>query len=526
MKFSACLCVCLLALLAGCTDDSTKPKTDSIPPGAVSDLAIQDSSGNAVTLTWTAPGDDGTDGQAARYDLRCSQSVLTETGWEEANVADSSMVPKIAGLVETLTVGGLADGSWFFGMKTADEVPNWSALSNVICTTLVDSVAPGAIADLAIVSVTASSVGLSWTAPGDDEHVGQAAEYDLRYAETEITQETWEAATQVADEPVPGTAGAPESFTVTGLEATTLYYFALKTTDGAGNWSEISNLVSEQTIQWVRLTTSPDGTNGASRPRWSPDGERIVFLADWESENYYADLYLIPAEGGTAVRLADDPDRVTHPSWSPNGTRVAFVMDPGNGHTIYTRMASPGAIRTEVIRPGVEVSGCTWSPVEDRIAYLINHFPTPSWQIYAVPSTGGTPELLLTSHDRISGLFAWSPDGTQLAFASDQDENYDIWTLPASGGAPVRLTDEPGYDLAPVWSPDGSRIAFYSDRSGSGNIWLMSPTGESPTQLTFEPEDRPPSPDSWSPDGSRLAVTFTEIVGGIPKNDIWILYLE
>jgi WD40 repeat protein len=517
-----------LILILGCSDESTVPTSDGTPPGAVTDLAVRDSSSHTVTLTWTAPGDDGTEGQAARYDLRRSQSLLTEAGWEAATVADSSMVPKIAGLAETLTVEGLVGGAWFFALKAADEVPNWSALSNVAGTMLVDSVAPGAIADLAVVSVTASSVELSWTAPGDDGETGQAAEYDLRYALAEITEEAWESATQVEGEPAPSVAGTSESFTITGLEVSRLYYFALKTTDGAGNWSVLSNVVSgEPAVRLVQLTFSPGAPDhtGASEPAWSPDGEWIVFLADWNSENYWKDLYLIPATGGTAVRLADDPDTVMDPSWSPDGTRIAFVTDLGNGQAIYIRIAWPDAMPVEVIRPGVQISACAWSPVDDRIAYVLNHYPTPSWQIYTIPHTGGTPDLLFTSQDRIFGTLAWSPDGTRIAFPSYQNENYDIWVTSAGGGDLVQVTDDPGNDTWPVWSPDGSQIAFSSRRSGSGNIWLVAADGGEPVQLTFHTgETGAPVPHSWSPDGTRIAVTIAGEVGGTPCNDIWILY--
>ena len=63
-----------LILILGCSDESTVPTSDGTPPGAVTDLAVQDSSSHSVTLTWTAPGDDGTEGQAARYNLRRSRA--------------------------------------------------------------------------------------------------------------------------------------------------------------------------------------------------------------------------------------------------------------------------------------------------------------------------------------------------------------------------------------------------------------------------------------------------------------------
>ena len=68
-------------------------------------------------------------------------------------------------------------------------------------------------------------------APGDDGSGGTAAFYDLRYATTPITTGTWNAATQVAGEPLPLVAGSHQTATVTGLTGLTTYYFALKTSD-------------------------------------------------------------------------------------------------------------------------------------------------------------------------------------------------------------------------------------------------------------------------------------------------------
>ncbi|HEQ98413.1 MAG TPA: hypothetical protein ENO22_03620 [candidate division Zixibacteria bacterium] len=87
-----------------------------------------------------------------------------------------------------------------------------------------------------------TSITLTWTAPGDDGNVGQAAQYDVRYSVSPITEQTWNSATQADGEPAPAPAGDPESFTVDGLEANTTYYFAIKTADEAGNWSGLSNV--------------------------------------------------------------------------------------------------------------------------------------------------------------------------------------------------------------------------------------------------------------------------------------------
>ncbi|NIP44841.1 MAG: hypothetical protein GWO41_18010 [candidate division Zixibacteria bacterium] len=89
-----------------------------------------------------------------------------------------------------------------------------------------------------------ASVRLTWTAPGDDGNVGQASVYDLRYSLDSLTDENWNAATQVENETSPKPSGQEEVLIVSGLEQGTKYFFALKSADEAQNWSNMSNVVS------------------------------------------------------------------------------------------------------------------------------------------------------------------------------------------------------------------------------------------------------------------------------------------
>lgn len=99
-------------------------------------------------------------------------------------------------------------------------------------------------------TVTASSataVTLSWTAPGDDGNTGQASSYNIRYSTSPISDSSFAAATAALSPPVPQPAGSAESFSVTGLLPATTYFFALKTSDEAGNISALSNVTTKTT---------------------------------------------------------------------------------------------------------------------------------------------------------------------------------------------------------------------------------------------------------------------------------------
>jgi hypothetical protein len=87
-----------------------------------------------------------------------------------------------------------------------------------------------------------ASVSLQWTAPGDDGMVGRAQAYALRYSTLPITAANFGVATPVPGMPAPGLPGSAETVTVGGLAGHTVYYFAIKTLDDAGNWSGLSNV--------------------------------------------------------------------------------------------------------------------------------------------------------------------------------------------------------------------------------------------------------------------------------------------
>lgn len=86
----------------------------------------------SVVLHWTAPGDDGRTGRASQYDLRYATVPITDANWNLATRVNGLARPLPYGNKEIFTVRGLLlSTSYFFGIKAADELWNWSPLSNI-----------------------------------------------------------------------------------------------------------------------------------------------------------------------------------------------------------------------------------------------------------------------------------------------------------------------------------------------------------------------------------------------------------
>lgn len=125
-----------------------------------------------------------------------------------------------------------------------------------------DNTAPAAVINLGASGPTSSSVTLTWAATGDDGTTGTATSFDIRYSTSSITSGNWAAATQVAGEPAPLSAGATQSMTITGLQSSTTFYFAMKVSDEVPNVSSLSNVASATTLSGTGDTTPPSAPTG------------------------------------------------------------------------------------------------------------------------------------------------------------------------------------------------------------------------------------------------------------------------
>ena len=86
----------------------------------------------SATLYWTAPGDDSLTGRASAYDVRYGFSPISSSNFANALQAQGEPVPSLPGARETYILSGLQTGStYFFAMKSRDDVGNWSPVSNL-----------------------------------------------------------------------------------------------------------------------------------------------------------------------------------------------------------------------------------------------------------------------------------------------------------------------------------------------------------------------------------------------------------
>ena len=304
-------------------------------------------------------------------------------------------------------------------------------------------------------------------------------------------------------------------------------------------------LVSPETGENHRLTTSPNSTIGDCSPAFSPDGKTIAFVRVVSA--VVGELQLIPVQGGAPKQITFDGAGASNLTWTKNGQEIVFSSRYGGKSRLYkidvtggkpewlvasgnnaqypsysssgNRLAwtqnsdnsdiyrlslnegraigSPAALATSTT---METSP-RYAPDGKRIAFVSNR--SGNDEIWLADGEGENPIRLTSFRGPLGGSPTWSPDGKFLAFDARPDGNADLFIISCEGGQPRRLTTDAAEDIVPAWSGDGQWIYFSSNRSGSLQLWKTSVDGKQTVQVTKDGGFDPFA----SPDGQWIYFT-------------------
>ena len=198
------------------------------------------------------------------------------------------------------------------------------------------------------------------------------------------------------------------------------------------------------------------------------------------------------------------------PNWSRDGGFLLFNGD-GKIRRLDVNGTEPATIATDPQNRCNNDHGI--SPDGQWLAISDSSGSNQKSSIYIVPIGGGTPRQV-TQYSP-SYWHGWSPDGKTLAYAGQRDSEFDIYTIPVTGGQETRLTTAKGLDDGPEYSPDGEYIYFNSERSGWMQIWRMKSDGSGQEEvLSDETNDWFPH---ISPDGKWMVfLSYDKSVSGHP----------
>jgi len=252
---------------------------------------------------------------------------------------------------------------------------------------------------------------------------------------------------------------------------------------------------------------NPDGTgkkllvdgsktwNGT--PALSPDGTKLAFASE-RSGN--AEIYVMNLDGSGLTQLTNDPAPDIMPTWSPDGKRIAFISNriyklplKGNmdviqtGMELYTMNADGSDVKRLTANPDDSSAYPDWSPDGKKIVFM---------SVAAMPSIATIdveqPDALSRSLFERTNMAAWTPkwsaDGKYVYFMADDQKVKDVYRMDADGKNLTNLTDKWAEAAAdPVPSPDGTQMAFASDKNDSINLYIMDLKTKEVRPLLNEP---------------------------------------
>ncbi|HEY6147001.1 MAG TPA: hypothetical protein VIZ69_04855, partial [Thermoanaerobaculia bacterium] len=269
-----------------------------------------------------------------------------------------------------------------------------------------------------------------------------------------------------------------------------------------------------------QLTTDSSEVAAHLRPRWSPDGRRIVFT---RMERTRFDVRVADILSKEQIAITNDPSQDVCPVWSPSGTFLYFSSYRSGGLNIWRiavdRTGRPAGLLEQITTGAGQDVEPAISPDGKRMAFSILRQNANVWRLPVDRGTGrpaGSPEKV-TASTREDSRASWSPDGARVAFNSDRATDMNVWICELADGSLRQLTRGPGGDFQPRFTPDGTAVVFFSSRAGSADIWRADAATGKLSRLTNGGSiDVNPF---VSPDGSLIAYMSDE--GG--RVEVWVM---
>jgi dipeptidyl aminopeptidase/acylaminoacyl peptidase len=250
----------------------------------------------------------------------------------------------------------------------------------------------------------------------------------------------------------------------------------------------------------------------AGAAEWSPDGKRIAYVAPWLGK---PQLWVMDIAEGVGHTITSGKIAPQGFAWSPDGKSIAFTARVE---------APPVKIPGMVEKP----EGATWAAAPKIIDAFRYRFDGAGYSVpgathlFVVSASGGdAAQLTKGAGDQVSGGFDWTPDSQRIVYSARtrpgnemMPVESDVWSVAASGGAPMRVTAIDGTEDAPQVSPDGRMLAFTGSPTKTTfyvqpDLWVMPMAGGAARNLT-KSLDRPIVEAKWAKDGKGLYAFYND----------------
>lgn len=285
-----------------------------------------------------------------------------------------------------------------------------------------------------------------------------------------------------------------------------------------GKHKESTRITRFALLCLVLITLVASGCGGGNQEN-KADVASILTFTRYEGGSGH--VFAMNPDGSNERQVTFDPQVQAHSNLSPNGATVVYSQVNVDGSTISAVGLAGGA--AVVLNKGSNWSLVpNYSPDGSRIAFTSDR--DGNYEIYTMAADGTDVRQLTFTDAPIQHVGPkYSPDGTRLLYAKDEGgidsaTRQDLWVMPVNGGPETRLTSGINDRESRAWSPDGRRIVTQSVESGVGQLFVLNADGSGLRQITNIPKGAPvfspggifPSMSgavtpTWSPDGEWIA---------------------